>query len=144
MKRTALLVLILAAAYVAATTLLWPMHQSFLPNAQPQASALDFSHISAQAPLSLIVGPDDGVASVTQAIASAQKSVDLVVYELEDTNVEQALVAAQTRGVKVRVLLDDLDTFGTHPNDAAFNYLNAQGVPVEWSPSYFALTRSEE
>src|SRR6185312_10169856 len=80
---------------------------------------------------------------VVQAIQNAHTSVDLVIYELEDPQVEQALADAQSRGVQVRVLLDNLDSFGNYPNDAAYTFLQSHNVPIEWSPNYFPLTHQK-
>ena len=55
---------------------------------------------------SLITEPNDGIAPVISMINNATKSVDLVMYQLEDTQVEQALASAQARGVAIRVLLN--------------------------------------
>jgi len=96
--------------------------------------------------LSLITEPKAGVAPVLNLINGSQKSVDLVIYELEDNQVEQALVAAKQRGVDVRVLLNG-GYYGkpdkTNPNQAAYDYLQAHGVSVVWTPSRFALTHQK-
>ena len=94
--------------------------------------------------LSLITEPDAGVAPVVSMIQGATKSVDLIMYELEDTQVEQALVAAKARGVSVRVLLNP-GYYGKQEtaNQSAYGYLQAQDVSVQWTPSYFALTHQK-
>lgn len=112
------------------------------PQATQVASVASYD-ISPQAPLSLVTEPDDGVDVITQDIQNATTSVDLVMYELEDPQVEQALAQAKNRGVTVRVLLDNLSSFGRHPNQDAFNFLQSHTVPVEWSPSTFPLTHQK-
>ncbi|MGH7195455.1 MAG: phospholipase D-like domain-containing protein [Candidatus Saccharimonadales bacterium] len=94
--------------------------------------------------LSLITEPQVGVAPELKLIDSAKKSVDLVMYELEDKNIEQALVAAQNRGVSVKVLLNK-GYYGqqSRANVAAYNYLHNNYVPVEWTPKYFSLTHEK-
>ncbi len=57
--------------------------------------------------LSLITEPQDGITPVLSIINNATSSIELVMYELTDTQIEQALVAAQRRGVSVRVLLNE-------------------------------------
>jgi len=52
--------------------------------------------------LSLITEPDDGIAPVLAMIRSASSSVDLVMYEFEDRQIESALIADEERGVAVR------------------------------------------
>ncbi len=124
----------------------------FLPQYQRQLSSLaptkesalaEISHISAQAPLSLITEPDDGMAPALNAIENAHKSIDLVTYELEDSTIEQALADAKNRGVAVRVLLDDSSHFGKKPNETAYAFLQNQNVPVEWAKDYFPITHQK-
>src|SRR5581483_9422917 len=84
--------------------------------------------------LSLLTEPDDGVLQVKQAIEQATTSIDLVIYELQDPEMLQALADAKLRGVKVRVMLQNLSTFGRHPNQAAYDFLQSHGVSVHWAP----------
>ena len=99
---------------------------------------------SVGATFSLITEPDDGIAPVLTMISGAAKSVDLVMYELDDAQVEAALVADEYRGVVVRVLLSaGYDGASSTVNGAAYNFLLARGVVVRWSPSYFSLTHEK-
>jgi phosphatidylserine/phosphatidylglycerophosphate/cardiolipin synthase-like enzyme len=82
---------------------------------------------------------------VMNMIQGATKSIDLVMYELEDTQVESALVSAEKRDVAVRVLLNE-GYYGAQPSKesaAAYQYLQSGEVPVRWAPSYFALTHQK-
>jgi phosphatidylserine/phosphatidylglycerophosphate/cardiolipin synthase-like enzyme len=93
----------------------------------------------------IITEPDAGIAPLVAMIADATTSVDLVMYELEDTDVEHALAADETRGIKVRVLLNG-GYYGkkeSTDNDAAYQYFTANDVAVHWTPSYFALTHQK-
>jgi phosphatidylserine/phosphatidylglycerophosphate/cardiolipin synthase-like enzyme len=95
--------------------------------------------------VSLIIEPDAGVAPILSYITNASTSVDLVMYELEDTNVEQALASDAARGIAVRVLLNE-GYYGKKENttnDAAYQYLTAHDVSVHWTPAYFALTHQK-
>jgi phosphatidylserine/phosphatidylglycerophosphate/cardiolipin synthase-like enzyme len=96
--------------------------------------------------LGLFVEPTAGITPVVSLINNAKHSADLVMYELTDSQVEQSLVAAESRGVNVRVLLNG-GYYGkpdkTNPNQAALAYLQAHGVPVRWTPAYFALTHQK-
>jgi cardiolipin synthase len=114
-----------------------------LPYITPTPLGHQALHLSLEAPLSLITEPDDGTQAILENIKDASTSIDLVIYELEDPAVEQALVDAHIRGVTVRVLLDNLNTFGRHPNQPAFDFLKNNNVQVEWSPRYFALTHQK-
>ena len=94
--------------------------------------------------LSLITEPGPGDRPFLQAVQSAQSSADLVMYELSDPTFEQALVSAEKRGVQVRVLLNGgYYGGGSSANEAAYSYLKANGVPIRWSPSRFALTHQK-
>ena len=92
----------------------------------------------------LITEPEDGMAPVLNLIETANKSIDLVAYELEDVQIEKALAAAHKRGVTVRVLLNQgYYNEQAEDNQAAYQYLFARGVVVHWSPNYFALTHQK-
>jgi phosphatidylserine/phosphatidylglycerophosphate/cardiolipin synthase-like enzyme len=94
--------------------------------------------------LSLITEPDDGIAPVLTMISGAAKSVDLVMYELDDAQVESVLAADERRGVAVRVLLSaGYDGAPSTVNGSAYNFLLARGVAVRWSPAYFSLTHEK-
>lgn len=114
-----------------------------LPSSQNAPPEVQLRQVSPQAPVELIVEPDDGLVTLFSAITGATKSVDLVIYELDDTNVEQALCDAHTRGVVVRVLIENVSTYGKHPNDRAHDALESCGVSVKWAPSYFALVHQK-
>ncbi len=143
-RRALYAALMIGCVYVAATALLWPYRGFLLPGAQSAPDPLaELAGISPQAPLSLVIEPDDGITPVANALAQAHSRVDLVVYELEDPQIEAQLAADEARGVAVRVLLDDLSSFGKHPNQAAYDFLKSHGVPVEWTPRYFPLTHQK-
>jgi phosphatidylserine/phosphatidylglycerophosphate/cardiolipin synthase-like enzyme len=74
-------------------------------------------------------------------IASARHSVDLTMYELEDTQAEAALAADAERGVDVRVILNS--SYTRSDNDAGFAYLQGHGVHVHWATSRYALTHQK-
>ncbi|MDR3547712.1 MAG: phospholipase D-like domain-containing protein [Candidatus Pacebacteria bacterium] len=97
--------------------------------------------------LSLLVEPHDGIGQVLSLINHATTSVDLVMYELTDTTIEKALVAAAHRGVSVRVLLNKGyygDPEAKVPlNQQAYTYLSANGVLTQWTPASFALTHEK-
>ena len=93
---------------------------------------------------SLITEPGPGDRPFVHVVQSARSSADLVMYELSDPTFEQALVSAEKRGVQVRVLLNGgYYGAGSSANAAAYSYLKANGVPVRWSPSRFALTHQK-
>jgi len=83
----------------------------------------------------LITLPDDGYQKIYDFIASANKTIDMTMYALIDSNAEAALIAAAQRGVEVRVLLNsnasDGGTVGM--NQPAYDNLTAHGVHVVYS-----------
>ncbi len=92
----------------------------------------------------LLIEPDDGMEPVLSMIARARKSIDLVMYELDDQTIEAALVQAATRGVTVRVLLSE--GYQGEPsavNEPVYDVLKASGVAVRWAPEYFDLTHEK-
>jgi phosphatidylserine/phosphatidylglycerophosphate/cardiolipin synthase-like enzyme len=147
MRRNPSLWALVILAYVAATLLLIPYAPQLLPHAQaPQTTtqaATELAAVPSDAPLSLIVEPRDTTAPLLAAINGAHKSIDLIIYELQDPAVEQALAGAKERGVTVRVILENLNSFGRHPNQPAYDFLQGKGVPVRWAPSYFPLTHQK-
>jgi len=87
--------------------------------------------------LTLYTEPTTGLAPVYGLITSAQRTVDLTMYELVDQTTEDDLAADAARGVTVRVILDH-QREGSR-NRAAYQYLSAHGVHVVWAdPSYDA------
>jgi len=94
--------------------------------------------------LSLITEPGPGDTPFIALIDSARHSIEITMYELTDERIEQALVAAASRGVRVAVLLDDGQYgAGRALNDGAYDFLAAHGVSVAWAPGYFALTHQK-
>jgi phosphatidylserine/phosphatidylglycerophosphate/cardiolipin synthase-like enzyme len=110
-----------------------------------QARRRRVSHPAAAAGrLSLITEPTDGIGPVLSAVEGARHQIDMVMYEDSDQQLDAALAEAERRGVAVRVLLDGgYRGEGSSENRAAYNYLGSQGVPVRWTPSYFALTHQK-
>lgn len=65
------------------------------------------------------IEPDDGVEPVLEFIASAQRTLDIAVYQIDPgyAPLIAALSAAQDRGVKVRILLSGTIYPPSQPND---------------------------
>jgi cardiolipin synthase A/B len=53
----------------------------------------------------LITQPDDGIEPVLQALRSAKKSIHILVFRLDRSEIEKALVDAVSRGVAVHALI---------------------------------------
>ncbi|WP_043664613.1 phospholipase D-like domain-containing protein [Streptomyces xylophagus] len=73
-------------------------------------------------------------------INSATSSLDMTMYELEDTTAVNDLIALENKGVTVRVVLDNAHQSA---NSSAYTALTNAGVGVVWSPSSFVYTHQK-
>ena len=55
--------------------------------------------------MKLIIQPDDGVTPLVQAVRSAKKTIDIVIFRFDRAELEKALEAAVARGIMVRALI---------------------------------------
>ncbi|MGW2697539.1 phospholipase D-like domain-containing protein [Streptomyces sp. NPDC001296] len=78
--------------------------------------------------------------TVYDFINSATSSLDMTMYELEDTTAVNDLIALKNKGVTVRVVLDRQHQSA---NGSAYNSLKNAGVGVVWSPSAFVYTHQK-
>ena len=73
-------------------------------------------------------------------IDSATTSLDMTMYELEDTTAVNDLIDLKNKGVTVRVVLDRAHQSA---NSSAYTALTDAGVGVAWSPSGFVYTHQK-
>jgi phosphatidylserine/phosphatidylglycerophosphate/cardiolipin synthase-like enzyme len=73
-------------------------------------------------------------------INSATSSLDMTMYELEDTTAVNDLVALKAKGVTVRIVLDRAHQSA---NGTAYITLTKAGIGVVWSPSTFVYTHQK-
>jgi hypothetical protein len=73
-------------------------------------------------------------------IDSATTTLDMTMYELNDTTAINDLIAREQAGVKVRVILDNANQ---STNQTAYNDLTAAGVGVVWSSTAFTYTHQK-
>ncbi|MGV9347652.1 phospholipase D-like domain-containing protein [Streptomyces spiralis] len=78
--------------------------------------------------------------TVYDFINSATTTLDMTMYELEDTTAVNDLIALKNKGVTVRVILDRQHKTA---NSSAYNALSSAGVGVVWSPSAFVYTHQK-
>jgi hypothetical protein len=97
----------------------------------PARAASDFS---------LVILPDQGENAIYNFVNSATSSVNVTIYELNDTTLVNDLVAREKAGVDVRVILDQAEK---SYNTAAYNALTAGGVGVVWSSTTFTYTHQK-
>jgi phosphatidylserine/phosphatidylglycerophosphate/cardiolipin synthase-like enzyme len=81
-----------------------------------------------------------GQTTIYDFINSATTSLDMTMYELEDTTAVNDLVALEKKGVRVRVILDRKHQSA---NSSAYNTLTGAGVGVVWSSSAFVYTHQK-
>ena len=98
----------------------------------PAAGAAGTLSVSGQGRLTALAEPQAGIRPIYRLITSADSSVDLTMYELNDPTAEGDLAADAARGVEVRVLLDQ--NLERSRNSAAYDYLAAHHVHVRWAP----------
>ncbi len=89
----------------------------------------------------LVTEPDEGMTSIYNFLGQATHTIDMTMYELSDTTFEQDLAAAASRGVTVRVILDQNNEKSA--NTAAYNYLTSNGVSVHWANPTYAVTHQK-
>jgi phosphatidylserine/phosphatidylglycerophosphate/cardiolipin synthase-like enzyme len=89
----------------------------------------------------LIVEPDMGLTPVYDFIRSAKKTLDMTMYELDDTTVTGLLTTLAKNGVTVRVILDQNLEMST--NTTAYDALGAAGVQVHWANPTYAATHQK-
>lgn len=86
---------------------------------------------------SLIVMPDDSAKPILDAINSATKSLRIKMFLFSDPAILKAVIDAQRRGVKVRVMLNPARRDGESENKETHKKLAAAGVEVlDSNPEY--------
>ncbi|MYB77738.1 MAG: hypothetical protein F4X83_11755 [Chloroflexi bacterium] len=96
-----------------------------------------------QGPARLIVMPDDGSIALSALLRGAEHSIDVMVYLLTSQEVVRELAAAQRRGVRVRVLLEEEPVGGGQGNRVAAQELTAAGAAVRWAAPTFRFTHAK-
>ena len=102
-----------------------------------------FQQTAVQGPQQLLVTPDDGLEHLIALLRNADYSIDVVIYLLSSREIQEELTAAQQRGVRVRVLLEQNPVGGGESNRSAQQFLTAGGVAVRWSDPAFRFTHAK-
>lgn len=89
----------------------------------------------------LIVEPGQGLTPIYNLVKSATHTIDMTMYELQDTALEQYLATQAASGVTVRVILDQ--NLEQSNNQAAYTFLSANGVQVQWANPAYAATHQK-
>ena len=77
---------------------------------------------------------------IYQFIDSARSSIDMTMYELNNSSAVNDLTARRKAGVDVRVVLDQAEK--SH-NESAYAQLTSAGVGVVWSSTAFRYTHQK-
>jgi phosphatidylserine/phosphatidylglycerophosphate/cardiolipin synthase-like enzyme len=92
---------------------------------------------------SLIVLPDDSARPILDSINHSSKSLRIKMFVFSDPAVLQAVIAAQKRGVSVRVMLNPARRSGESENEQTRKMLTSAGVDVLDSNPKFDLTHEK-
>lgn len=136
-RKLPLCLLAVGAAVGSTVALSLPAGASRARASQTSASQ---ARTAASATYTLETLPDGGMTWFYNQIKDAKTSIDLTMYELQDTTAEDDLGAAAGRGVDVRVILDQKEQ---SENQSAYNYLTSHGVSVVWSWSKYYYTHEK-
>ena len=91
----------------------------------------------------LLVMPDDGGDAVVALIDQACEQLLIKQFKLQSEAVEQALLRAHQRGVRVRVMLNPHTSGGDRWNDEAYALLKGWGIAVAWTSEAFPVTHEK-
>ncbi len=105
------------------------------------AFAPGMGRASAAVTYTLVTEPNQGLTAFYNLVSSAQHTIDMTMYELNDTTFEQLLATAVQNGVTVRVILDQ--NLEKANNQAAYTYLSNNGVSVHWANPTYAATHQK-
>jgi phosphatidylserine/phosphatidylglycerophosphate/cardiolipin synthase-like enzyme len=89
----------------------------------------------------LITEPDQGMQPIYDFVTSAKKTIDMTMYGLSDTTMTGLLTTAASKGIAVRVILDQ--NLEMMDNAAAYAALGAGGVKVHWANPTYASTHQK-
>ena len=91
-------------------------------------------------PPQIVFAPNDLEREVVSQVDGATVSIDVGVYAFTLTNLADRLIAADRRGVPVRVLLDQTQSAA---NTTVKNRLTGGGVEVKWAPATFPFSHAK-
>jgi cardiolipin synthase len=92
---------------------------------------------------SFIVLPDDSATPILDAINHSSKSLRVKMFTFSDPSLMQAVIAAHTRGVKVRIMLNPARRSGEEVNEATRKMLTHAGVQVLDTNPAFDVTHEK-
>jgi phosphatidylserine/phosphatidylglycerophosphate/cardiolipin synthase-like enzyme len=87
--------------------------------------------------------PDDSAKPILAAIEGASQTLRVKMFVFSDPALRKAIIAAQRRGVAVRVMLNPARRSGEQENEAARAALERAGIAVQDANPAFALTHEK-
>lgn len=120
---------------------MWPL---FVPVAHAQGISGCLTALDVPTDVTAVhVQPDAGYAPILDEINNARCTVDISMYIFTSDEILQALAYAERRGVRVRVILDEVP-FGYYgTQQEMFDELTGIGADVKWSPSTFQFSHAK-
>jgi phosphatidylserine/phosphatidylglycerophosphate/cardiolipin synthase-like enzyme len=91
----------------------------------------------------LIVLPEDTGKAIIDAIDGAQKSIRIKMFVFSDPDLLKAVIAAQERGIEVKVMLNPARRSGEEENVETRAQLEAAGIEVKDSNPEFGITHEK-
>ena len=91
----------------------------------------------------ILAMPEAGIESILEVIGGAHRRIYIKMFKLTSERIQQALVAAQGRGVEVKVMLNPSRSDGSRANDEAAAVLRQGGVAIEWTNPSFYVTHEK-
>jgi cardiolipin synthase A/B len=92
---------------------------------------------------SLMIMPDEGAQPLLDALAAARRSLRVKMFLFDDPALLAAVIEAQKRGVKVRVILNPARRGGEPENEATRRKLEKSGIEVLDANPEFAVTHEK-
>lgn len=108
-----------------------------------QSHPSNLNVLGASTNLVLYVQPDTGHQPLLDAINSAQKEVLVEVYLLSDKQIISALENAHSRGVDVKVMMEQHPVGSGTLNTKTKQELDSDDIATEWSNPSFTLTHEK-
>ncbi len=96
------------------------------------------SYFNTECYVESIFSPNSDV-KILNLINTAQESIDIQMYVFSNYELQEALINAQKRGVKVRVILEQ----EIESNEDCFYNLVSNDIEVRWAPRTFSRTHSK-
>ena len=112
------------------------MHNSYVTSVQ---------NVSDVEVTSLYTSPDFALAHITKTLESVQTSFRIMIYQITDTELCDALIIMQTNGIDVKVLVSSYiySYYSWRAAQRCYKKLYEHGVTIQKSPSYYKCSHQK-